>query len=172
MCKLFLIQVVIVLGLWNVSESRVYTQAELDLLASVHYEQLPRHLQLMLKRGKKLGDSSNWCCKNGADQVITNTQVTKIAAHTIKESVKVHTEDGCGFLNTHTCENTNIQYVEKLITYIDYQLVPNKSVCPDEQITCCNGYILAADNCLAADGQYLSSLTDSLIKLQNAGLLG
>ncbi|XP_033736761.1 uncharacterized protein LOC117325002 [Pecten maximus] len=172
MYKLFLVQIVIVLALWGVSESRVYTQAELDLLASVHYDQLPRHLQLMLKRGKKMGDSSNWCCKNGADQVVNTTTVSKIAAHTIKESVQVHTQDGCGFLNTKTCETTNIQYVEKLITYIDTQLVPNKGACPDQQITCCNGFVLAADNCLAADGHYLSSLTDSLLKLQAAGLLG
>ncbi|XP_021359600.1 uncharacterized protein LOC110454431 [Mizuhopecten yessoensis] len=172
MYKLFLVQLLVVFALWNVSESRVYTQDELDLLARVHYDQVPRHLQLMLKRGKKMGDSSNWCCKNGADQVVQNTQMTKIVAKTIRESVQVHTQDSCGFMNSHKCETTNIQYVEKLITYIDTQLVPNKSVCPDEQITCCNGFILAVDNCLAAEGQYLSTLTDALLKLQGAGLLG
>ncbi|XP_021350641.1 uncharacterized protein LOC110448613 [Mizuhopecten yessoensis] len=172
MYKLFLVQVLVVFALWHVSESRVYTQDELDLLARVHYDQIPRHLQLMLRRGKKIGDTSNWCCKNGADQVVSNTQMSKIASKTIRESVQTHTQDGCGFLNTKTCETTDIKYVEKLITYIDYQLVPNKSVCPDEQITCCSGFVLAVDNCLAAEGQYLSTLTDALIKLQGAGLLG
>ncbi|CAG2250310.1 unnamed protein product [Mytilus edulis] len=148
-----------------------FTEEQLQFVANLNLQDLPRELQIRIKKTTRMGDNSHWCCRNDLDTTVNFTTITKTEMVFMKQSVQVKVgSQSCGFFGTSKCETYDIRYVEQPVYHITTQLIPNHNICEDRMLVCCNHFLMIAKTCMHKDDA--KDMVDVLLKLQGAGLLG
>jgi len=147
----------------------LFSEKQLNYLASLKYEHLPREVKSLIDMEKnKAGDNSHYCCTN--DQPVNIVQRTKIDKEVHVVATKIKTGyTSCGFNGWMMCSLYTTAYRQVVFYHIVTYEVPDEDSCPDHHVKCCKDYIEVAGNCLALTT--ISTHLDLLTMLLQAGLI-
>uniref|UniRef100_A0A194AM50 Uncharacterized protein n=1 Tax=Pinctada fucata TaxID=50426 RepID=A0A194AM50_PINFU len=124
-----------------------FNEKELENLATLEFNEIPRRIQIELLKEKKTGDSSHFCCAIDPNLSVGTILQSRIGTKTLIVSTKEnHGSHGCGFFGS--CSNgESVQYKQQLVTFIEHFMIPDKADCPDNRVVCCNNFIMVAQQC-------------------------